>query len=66
VKKGKGRKLLLNVPSWYCDEGLGGPGVESVGCKICRSIRSPFVRKTFGFGLHGYLFEEDNITLILS
>jgi hypothetical protein len=26
VKKGNGRKLQLNVPYWYCDEEIGGPG----------------------------------------
>jgi hypothetical protein len=50
VKKGKGHKLLLNVPSWYCDEELGGPRVDSVGCKSCRCSRSPLVSKMCGFG----------------
>jgi hypothetical protein len=34
AKKGNGRKLQLNVPSWYCDEEIGGPGVDSVRCKF--------------------------------
>lgn len=65
MKKGKGCKLLLNVPSWYCDEEPGGPRVDSVGCKSCR-CRSPLVSKMCGCGPFGYLFKEDDKTLVLS
>jgi hypothetical protein len=30
VKKGNGRKLLLNVPSGYCDEEIGGTCCEQL------------------------------------
>jgi hypothetical protein len=60
VKKGNGRKLQLNVPYWYCDEEIGGPGVDSVACKSCRYSRSPLVSKMSGFVTLGYLFQEDN------
>jgi hypothetical protein len=63
VKKGKGCKLLLNVPSWYCDEELGGLRVDSVGCKSCRCGRSPLVSKMCAFGPLDYLFKEDDKTL---
>jgi len=66
VKKGKGCKLLLYVPFRYCDEELGGPGVDSVGCKSWRCRRSPLVSKMCGFGPLGYLFKVDDKTLILS
>jgi hypothetical protein len=32
VKKGNGRKLLLNVLSGYCDEEIGISGVDRFQC----------------------------------
>ena len=66
MKKGKECELLLNVPSWYCDEESGGPRLDRVGCKSCRCRRSPLVSKMCGFGPLGNLFKEDGKTLILS
>jgi hypothetical protein len=59
MKKWNGRKILLNVPSWCCDE-FGGPGVDSDRCKFCRCSRGYFVSTMCGIGPLGYLFEENN------
>ena len=66
VKKGKECELLLNVPSWYCDEESGGPRLDRVGCKSCRCRRTPLVRKMCGFGPLGYLFKEYWVSLSVS
>jgi hypothetical protein len=54
------------VPFLYCDEEIGFPGVDSVGCKSCRCGRSLSVGKMLGFGHVGSLIEEDNKSLKLS